>query len=346
MEKIALISGDKFIYWSPILLALAAVAAIGFYVAVHVKKDGGLFAAAVSIAISIVLSIPLSRLIHWYCRTASYESFETAMTDYSRGGYALSGVFFGCLLAACLTRLVRISPSLPQMLDSMAIGGSVGIAVGRLACVFNTADRGMIVPDEIGFPFAYPVANAVSGAMENRLATFMIQSMLAGAIAVLLLAWMLLCALRRKKAPDGDIFMVFLLTYGASQIICDSTRYDSLFLRSNGFVSIVQIFGLVALLIPVIWFSVRMVLNRKMRIWYYPIWVVIVGLLGLAAYMEYYVQRHGNEAVLAYSVMGACLIVVVILGLVIRFISTKKIHTRRPPRLINNDPQEKNQGAV
>lgn len=346
MEKIAFIYGDTFIYWNPIILALAAVAAIGFYLAVHAKKKGGVFAAAVSVAASIALSIPLARLIHWYCRTASYESFEMAMTDYSRGGYALAGVFFGCLLAACLTRLVCISYSLPQMLDSMAIGGSVGIAVGRLACVFNTADRGMIVPEEVGFPFAYPVVNAVSGAVENRLATFMIQSMLAGAIALLLLAWMLVCALRRKKAPDGDVFMVFLLAYGASQIICDSTRYDSLFLRSNGFVSIVQILGLVALLIPIVWFSIRMVRNRTMQLWYYPVWVVIAGLLGLGGYMEYYVQRHGNEAVLAYSVMGSCLVVVVILGFVIRFISTKKIHTRRPPRLIDNDPQEKNQGAV
>jgi len=38
MEKIAFIYGDTFIYWNPIILALAAVAAIGFYAAVHAKN--------------------------------------------------------------------------------------------------------------------------------------------------------------------------------------------------------------------------------------------------------------------------------------------------------------------
>ena len=320
MERIAFISGDTFIYWSPIILALAAVAAIGIYAAVYVGKERRALAAAVSAALSVTFSLPLARLIHWYCRSASYASFEAAMTDYSQGGYALAGVFFGCILAAVLTRLLFISRNLPRMLDSMAIGGGVGIAVGRLASLFNASDRGMIVPDSVSLPFAYPVANAVSGAAENRLATFMIQSLLTGGIVALLLAYMGISALRKKKLRDGDICLIFLLAYGACQAICDSTRYDSLFLRPNGFVSIVQILGLGALLIPVILFSVRMVKSRKLKLWQFPLWIAVAGLLGLAGYMEYYVQRHGNEAVLAYSVMGACLFVVVILGLLIRWL--------------------------
>lgn len=323
MEKIAFINGNTFIYWSPIILALAAVAAIGFYAAVYIAKERKPVAAAVSAALCVVCSIPLSRLVHWYCRTPSYESFQAAMTDYSQGGYALAGVFFGCILAAAITRVLRISRNLPRMLDSMAIGGSIGIAIGRLSCLFNAADRGMILPDTVGFPFSYPVINAVSGAAENRLATFMIQSMLTGGIAVLLLIYMLLCVLRKKKIPDGDICLIFLLAYGACQAIFDSTRSDSLFLRSNGFVSIVQILGLGALLIPVILFSVRMVRQRKFKLWQLPLWVSIAGLLGLAGYMEYYVQRHGNEAAFAYSVMGTCLFVVVILGLLVRWLGRR-----------------------
>ena len=315
MERIAFISGDTFIYWSPILMALAALAAAGFYCAVYIAKDRRPVAAALSVFLSVLFSIPLARLVHWYCRTPSYESFRVALTDYSQGGYAL---------AAAITRLLCVSRNLPRMLDSMAIGGSIGIALGRLASLFSTSGRGMLLPEEIGFPFAYPVINAVSGAPENRLATFMLQSMLVGTLALLLLGYMFISALRKKKIPDGDIFLIFLLVYGAVQAIFDSTRADSLFLRSNGFVSIVQILGLGALLIPVILFSVRMVMARKFKFWQIPLWLAISGLLGLAGYMEYYVQRNGHKAVLAYSTMGASLFAVILLSLLIRWFGRKK----------------------
>ena len=77
----------------------------------------------------------------------------------------------------------------------------------------------------------------------------------------------------------------------------------------------VQIMGL---LVPIVLFSVRMVKSRGIKLWQFPIWVGILGLLGMAGYMEYYVQRNAHKAVMTYSVMGGCLAAVVILGLVIR----------------------------
>ncbi len=327
MEKIAFISGDRFIYWSPIILALAALAAICVYCAAYVGKGRNLLAAAVSVALSVLLGMPMARLLHWYCRTASYESLEAAMTDYTKGGYALAGVFFGCFLAAVITRLLQISKNLPKMLDCMALGGCVGIAVGRFACLFNSSDRGMLLPETVEFPWTSPVVNSISGAVENRLATFMLQSMLASALLGLLLLFLLGNFLRRKKMPSGDVFLIFLLVYCSGQALLDSTRYDSLFFRSNGFVSVVQILSLLGLLVPIVIFSVGMVKHQRLRLWHFPLWVSIAGLLGMAGYMEYYVQRHDNEAFFAYSVMGGCLAAVVLLGLLIRLLGLVK---RRP----------------
>lgn len=318
MEKIAFISGGTFIYWSSIILALAALTAIAVFAALYLKKDGSAAALCVTIPMAILLSIVLSRLVHWYCRTDTYESLQAAMTDYSWGGYALMGTFAGCILTACVLRLIRVVRNLPRMLDCMAVAGGAGIAVGRLASMFNASDRGVIVADSWGLPFAYPVTNAVSGVVENRLATFMIQSMLTGGIVALLLLCMLWNGIRKKKMRDGDICLMFLAAYGAVQIVCDSTRYDSLFLRSNGFISIVQILGLVALVIAIVLFSVRMVKNRGLKVYHFAIWVAMLGLISAAGYMEYHVQRHGNEAVFAYSVMSSCLTVVVLLTLIVR----------------------------
>lgn len=320
MERIAFIWGDTFIYWSQILLVLAAVTAAAFYGAFYIKKEGNVFACVVSILLTMVIGIPLSRLVHWYARTPVYESFAAAMTDYSQGGYALIGMFVGAFIAAALLRLLQVSRSLPRMLDCMAVAGSIGIAVGRLASLFNTSDRGMILADEFTFPLTAPVANAVSGMAENRLAIFMIQSALAAAIAVILILYMLWRFVIRKKHPDGDIFLLFLLLYCSCQVVCDSPRYDSLYFRSNGFVSIVQIFGLLALLVPIVLFSIRMVRRTGFKVYHVIPWVIIGGALGLAGYMEYFVQRNGHRALLAYTVMSGAMLMVMLTGLVVRCI--------------------------
>ena len=321
MEKIAFISGGVFIYWSSIILTLAVLAAMAVYAGMYIYKSGNVLGAAVTLPVAMILSAVLARLIHWYCRTDSYSSLAEALTDYSWGGYALMGVFIGCLLTALLLRGLGISKNLKQMLDAMVMGGGVGIAVGRMASLFNASDRGVLVSENIGLPFAYQVTNSVSGAVENRLATFMIQAMVVGALVLVLFAYMAACKIRKKKLIDGDICLMFLTVYGLSQILLDSTRYDSLFMRSNGFISIVQILSLGAVLVPLVWFSVRMVKNQGLKFYQFLQWIGTLGMMGGAGYMEYYVQRHGDQAAYAYSIMGACLAGIGLLVLVIRAIS-------------------------
>ena len=318
MEKVAFINGGTFVYWSSIILTIAVIAAIAFFAGIYLWKSKNGMALSLTIPVAILLSVVIGRWVHWYCLTDSYVSLEAAMTDYTWGGYALMGAFIGCLLTACFMRLIRVSRNLPEMLDCMCLAGGVGIAVGRLASLFNASDRGQIVADTVGLPFVYPVTNAVSGMAENRLATFMLQSVSTAAIVALILVYMFICVLRRKKLRDGDVTLLFLLLYGTCQIILDSTRYDSLFMRSNGFVSIVQILGLVAVLVAIITFSVRAVMARGFKWYFVLLWVLQLAVMGGAGYMEYYVQRHGDQAAFAYRNMGICLAVMVLIALVER----------------------------
>jgi len=168
MEKIAFISGETIYYWSSIVLTLATLTAICFFWSLYLGKGGNGVAAFSVIPLAIALSLLLGRLVHWYCRTSSYDSFEAAMKPFSPGGYALLGVFAGCVLAAVVIRLLHFDRNLPQMLDCMAVAGCAGIAVGRLACFFNSTDRGQIITSTQSLPWVYPVTNAVSGATEYR----------------------------------------------------------------------------------------------------------------------------------------------------------------------------------
>ena len=321
MEKVAFINGGTFIYWSSIVLTIAVIAAITCFAGIYLWKSKNGMALSLTVPVAILLSVAIARWVHWYCLTDSYESLAKAMTDYTWGGYALMGAFIGCLLTACFMRLICVSKNLPEMLDCMCLAGGVGIAVGRLSSLFNASDRGQIVADTVGLPFAYPVTNAVSGVAENRLATFMLQSISTGVIVALLLLYVITCVLRKKKLRDGDVTLLFLLLYGTCQIILDSTRYDSLFMRSNGFISIVQILGLVAVLVAIITFSVRAVMARGFQWYFAALWLLQLAVMGGAGYMEYYVQRHGDQAAFAYRNMGICLAVMVLIALIERAIA-------------------------
>lgn len=310
MDRIAFIVGGTFIYWNSIVLTLAAGVAICVFLACYLPR-GNPDAAAVAVPMALVLGVILGRLAHWYFRPDSYDSFLSAMTDYTSGGYALLGVFLACLLTALVLRLNRMEPRIFRMLDSMCLGGCAGIAVGRLACFFSAADRGQILQSLRSLPFAYPVNNVVTGAPEYRLATFVIQAMVTAAIFLGLLLYFLMS----KKRRMGDVTLLFLLLYGMSQAVLDSTRYDSLYMRSNGFISVVQLAGAAAVLGVSVFFSIRMVRQRGFRGWNVLLWLAMGALLGGAGYMEYYVQRHGDKAVLSYSVMTACLGIIVLLAI-------------------------------
>ena len=301
------------------MLTLAAATAICFFLAFYIGKCGNAVAGFAAVPVALVLSIVLARFFHWYCRADSYTNFTAAMTDYSSGGYALMGVFLGCFLAALLTRILFLQRDLPEMLDCMAIAGCAGIAVGRLASLFNASDRGNTVSFE-SLPFAYPVTNTVSGAVEYRLDTFMIQAMVALAL-FLILSIFYIRGNKKNKLRSGDTALIFVLIYGASQVVLDSTRYDSLFFRSNGFVSVVQVLGALGLGLGIFAFSKRMVKAVGFRWWQIFLWLLIAAGIGCGGFMEYYVQRRGNEAVFAYSVMSGCLLAVIALTLVIRLIA-------------------------
>lgn len=328
MERIAFIIGETTIYWSSVMITMAAAAGICFFWALWLEKENSVVGAAAAVPLVLMLSLVLGRFVHWYCRADSYESFFYAMVDYSSGGYALLGAFAGCLLTAVILWALRIIDSIPRMLDNMSIAGSASIALGRLSGFFTVTDRGQILPETVGLPWAYPVTNPVSGVVECRLATFLLQAMVTGCISAVL-AYLYLRERKNRAMKDGDMTLLFLLLYGAAQVVLDSTRYDSIYLRSNGFVSVVQILSAIAVALPIVLFSIRMVRENGFSKWYLAAWIVIAAMMGYAGYMEYYVQRHGNQAAFAYSNMSLCMAGVVIIAAVLWYLSIHRDRLHR-----------------
>lgn len=329
MNKIAFIYDGMIINWSTIIIVLALVCAVCLGMAVAVRKKGLATAFAVTLPIAMLLSLILGRLLHWYCRGDEYQSLAQAFSDFSVGGFSIIGIAIGCTLAAVLVHFTGLCGSLGQLLDAGACAGALAIALGRLSFLFNQADRGKIFIENEALrrlPLGSAVVNSTSGAIEWRFATFFIQALLAGLICLICIALVYRFEKLEKrsgKAADGSCFVVFALCWLTGDMLLDSTRYDALFLPSNGFVSFMQIFAVVVIVLIFVYLSVQSLMFNKLKWWHFLLWIMALAGLGCAGYMEYYVQRHGDLYMMCYSVMGSGLLVslacmLVMLGTMLR----------------------------
>lgn len=306
MHPVSAILDFLVLYRYSMVLALAAAAGICFFMACCTHLQIQSHIAAGTALTAVLLSLFLSRAVYWYGRPNQFTSFFQALLSSSTECYALTGAFAGCLLAAITAGKQAGSR---KILDCMCVAGCLAMALGRLGCFFSEADRGQVMTRLTELPWAYPVTD-IAGNLEYRFATFLFQAAFAAVLGAFLTVVFL-----RKKSRDGDVTLLFMLCYSASQILLDSTRYDSLYLRSNGFISIVQVLSLIALASVLILLSVRNVKHLGSQKWMIVLWSLLLILLGSTGYMEYYVQRHGREAAFSYSIMGICLAVTVALGI-------------------------------
>ena len=314
MNSVAAILNSLVLYRYSLILALACAAGFCFFMACCSHAQIPVFRSSVVAFLAVVLSLPLARLFYWYGRPDRFSSLFQTITCLNTEAFALSGAMAGCVLAAFLS---SGQVGCKKVLDCMCVAGCGAIALGRLGCFFIEADRGQIMTHLTSFPWAYPVTN-VSGQLEFRFATFAFQAVAASALGIFLAVlffW--------KKTHPGDTTILFLQCYSASQVILDSTRYDSLYLRSNGFVSMVQVFSVAILVSVLVFLCVRTVKKLGWKSWMVPLWISLAALFALTGYMEYYVQRHGREAAFAYSIMGCCLAALVGFGLLLWHLSRK-----------------------
>jgi prolipoprotein diacylglyceryltransferase len=308
MEQIALIYHGGIIHSSYLIISLAVTAAICGFLCLYLRTSHTPIAGFVAAPLALALSLALSRLVHWYAYAESYESLWHALTNYSAGSFILLGAFPGCMLAAELTRRIGLHKDTAEMLDCMCLAGGASIAVGRLSAFFNASFRGEIADTLRSLPWVCPVVNAVSGVVEYRFATFLLQAMVTALITAALFIYR---SKQHEPCKNGDIALLFLLCYCATQIVADSIRYDAIYFHSNGFISITQVCCALTVVFIIILLSVRTVKKNGLRVWNLLIWSAMLPLLGIAGYMEYHVQRHGDQRIFAYTVMSVCLAAVV-----------------------------------
>ena len=312
MNPIAIYSGTIVIYWSSIIIALGLLACLCMSLALNATNGERNSAMLLFVPLTVLLAVPMCRAVHWYAHIEQYASFGAAMTDYSNGSYVLSAALLAAFVAALIVKALGLCSSAAKLLDAFAPGAALAVAFIRLSSLFNNACRSKIIfqtPALQQLPMASGITTS-TGAVEYRFATFFIHFIL-----MLVICYMLLVFFgKRRNFPkrhgrtDGDTARMFLLLYSASEVVMDSTRYDSSFLHSNGFVSIVQIAAGVCILGLLVYYSIHSIKANGMRFYHWLGWLGFLATLGGVGASEYLVQRHGNWYMFCYPAMSLCCI--------------------------------------
>ena len=323
MNEIAVFTGSITIYWSAIVITLGMAAGLCLTLALYPMDHRHNTAVWVFFPIAVVLSVFFSRTIHWYSHIEQYGSLMLAVTDYSSGGYCVQGIILGVLLAALLVRLFRLTPTAGELLDAVAPGLCLTLALIRLSSMFNTSCRARIVITNEAYqrlPFAVSWTDA-AGNVEFRLATFFLEFL------ALLVVCIILCVFffRHRSEPlwdgwpnEGNVARMFVVLVGVVEIIADSTRYDSalmhffLIKKLNpyaSFISIAQVFSAVLILLVFIHYMRISVKTNAWR-WFHILAIVLylASLVGAGFFGEYRVQRTA-QYVRCYLWQGSSLIV-------------------------------------
>ena len=253
MHKIAFIIGERFVYWTPIMLAFGLAAAVCMFLAIHLGHTGKATCAFLAVPLSIILALVFGRLVYWFCVPTGYNSIVLALTDFGTEGFALAGIVVGCVLSAGLMRLVGLCDDLPAMLDSMSLAGLFGLAVGRLNHFFNEG--------------------GLSAAAERQIPVFVYQALSCAALFVGLLIFFLI--LGRKRAGDTCLFACLL--YGMTQVLLGGLRADALVLPFGGGLALAQISGYALVMLAVVATMVKLFGNQGFKWWYLCLWIPLAG---------------------------------------------------------------------
>lgn len=324
MSQIAYMSGERIVYWSGLIFALGLAAGLALALAIYPRYHRHNTAVWVFFPFALLLGLLFSRIIYWYCHLEQFSSLLDALAEWNTGSYALPGVVLGAWLAAWIVKKLGLTQRTGRLLDAVAPGLCLSFAFIRLSELFNTACRSRILVQAKALqrlPFAVRSVDS-SGSVRYPLAVFFLSFLLLLVVTVLLVRFYT----RYRRYPmldgssvNGNVFRLFLLLWGVTEVLMDSLRYDSClmhftFLKSlnpyASFISLGQVFAGVSILVVMIHFTRVRVRGEGFGLKILLAWILFLVSLFCAGFLgEYRVQRTGNYA-LCYSIQIVSLIVI------------------------------------
>lgn len=314
MDKPALLYNNVYIYWHGVFMAAAIAisvcAAMILSTLFQHKKALMSFDAAL---LSLPFGLVLSRII--YC-VSNYEEFSSVVDTlkFADGGYGLYGAILGAFISAATLNGLREKFSLGAVCDSMAAGGALGIAAGRLAAYFSLDNVGIVMTNEKYQFFPMSIYDESTGLW--TLATFNMEALAELVIFIVLCVIFGLNNNEKKgvRGSNGDIALLFIMLHGASEVVFDSMQMDALRVPGNSFVRMQQIIGAISLASVMMVFVIRSIKRNKFRFYHLLSLAVFWSMVAVAAYMEFdrisdtnYFRNHGIMLIAMLCASAVCI---------------------------------------
>lgn len=295
-------------------MALAAAAALGFAGAWCAWRRIGYSAWIRLCVLALPLMFLFSRVLYvignilFYMNTVADAS---VMLNFWDGGASVLGALLGLLLAAVLCERWQRLPA-GKLLDAVGFGILPGVIVERL---FEAdTELGMGQPIDGGWMAEHPFFAVDDGWGYIVHAVFHYEAVVAAVLFAVVLCWLILR--RNHTRTNGDVLLVVIALFGASQALLESLRNDGHMLI--GFVRVNQVVSIVLPVAALTVYTIRA--HRGMRGFDKRLffnWLLAAAGIAVATVQEFAVDSSDN-ALLDYGIMGAALALVVLAGLLTR----------------------------
>ena len=143
MNPIAVYYDSTVFYWSAIIITVGLLAALMMSLSLQVTNRGRIVSMMLFFPLALLFSVPLCRILHWYCHQEQYAGFFTAVTDYTAGSYVLPAAIPGVWLAAWIAAKLEDGDT-AKLRDAAAPGMALAVAFIRLSALFSSACRSKI----------------------------------------------------------------------------------------------------------------------------------------------------------------------------------------------------------
>lgn len=240
--------------WYGVMVALAVVAVIAISLR-EAKRLGIAQDHIYNLAIWAVLGgIIMSRLLHVIDEWHYYISHPEQIIGFA--GLTIYGAVLGALIAVVIYARVN-KLSVWQLADIVAPGAIVGQAIGRIGCTINGCCYGLENPPWWAGAIVY--TSPEHALLGTPIGVPLYPTQLYHLIWNLL-GFAVLWSLRKRLAPPGGLFLLYLAIYGAGDLAIRSVRQGAPFLFG---LQQAQLIGIIVLLVTVPWLAVRVWLARR-----------------------------------------------------------------------------------
>jgi len=210
-----------------VLVAIAAIAGI-FAALKYVVKKGVNEDAFLNVVIFTLIFGILGARVFWVFVSpylSTYLKNPISILAFWEGGLSFEGMILGGLLALYIFSKVYKIP-FKTVLDSGALGVSIGYGIGKFACFFNGCCYGKPVPSwwPKFFPFSLIFTNPKSQC--DLLNTPLYPAQLLNALSGLItFAILLLIFKKNRSLPEGKLFVYFSLIFSPMLFLIEFIRY-------------------------------------------------------------------------------------------------------------------------